>query len=120
MDIEIARRFLLDMEKEASKVAERQFAEAESVFDEITHYIEVHYQPLEIRKCGSLLFKEIFNENSDIDIAVRRISFQGLLELFLHYEDITPHRVHIIDIDSLGLADKNVLIKYSEVVYSAS
>ena len=118
MNIREARRFLLEKEQKESEAAEIRFAEAEKVFSEITQYIIIHYQPHEIRKCGSLLFKDVFNETSDIDIALRGVEFRSLLELFLQFEAITP-RIHLIDIDDLDEPDKKVLLKYSEIVYKA-
>ena len=118
MNIREVRRFLLEKEQKEFEAAEIRFAEAEKVFSEITQYILAHYHPYEIRKCGSLLFKDVFNETSDIDIALRGIEFRNLLKLFLHFEAITP-RIHLIDIDDLNESDKKVLLKYSEIVYKA-
>lgn len=119
MNMREARRFLLEKEQKESEMAENRFLEAEKAFSDITQYIIAHYHPHEIRKCGSLLFKDVFNVNSDIDIGLRGIEFRSLLELFLHFEAITPHRVHLIDIDDLNESDKKVLMKYSEIVYKA-
>lgn len=120
MDIQKARKYLLDKEREETELADRRFAAAQKVFQEIVQYIKDNYQPSEIRKCGSLLFREIFTKNSDIDIAVRGIGFKDLLALHLKFEMKNLFRIHLIDIDSLGAPDKRVLLKYSEIVHQVS
>ena len=119
MNIREARRFLFKKEQKEFEAAEIRFAEAEKVFSEIAQYIIAHYHPYEIRKCGSLLFKDVFNETSDIDIALSGVEFRNLLKLFLQFEAISQHRIHIIDIDDLNERDQKVLLKYSEIVYKA-
>ena len=119
MDIQKTRQFLIEKEKKETELAETRFAEAERTFNEITQFIIANYQPLEIRKCGSLLFKDNFNEKSDIDIAVRGIAFKSLLELYLRIENMNSFPVHLIDIDELSELDRKVLLKYSKMIYKA-
>ena len=119
MEIQKARRFLIEKEKIEAELAETRFAEAERIFAEITQYIIANYRPLEIRKCGSLLFKDTFNKSSDIDIGLKGIGFKSMLELYLHVETMSTHNIHLIDIDDLSEPDKKVLLKYSKIIYSA-
>ena len=120
MEIQKARQFLIEKEKKEAQLAELRFAEAERIFAEISHLIITNYRPLEIRKCGSLLFKNNFSEKSDIDVAIRGIDFRSLLELYLQVETMSTHHIHLIDIDGLSEPDKKVLLKYSKIIYRAS
>ena len=119
MEMQKARQFLLEKSKREEESAEKRFNDAGVVFQQITEFIVDNYHPEEIRKCGSLLFRESFRENSDIDIAVRGIDFESLIKLFLQIEDMSSFKIHLIDLDDLDGPDQVFLLKYSEIVYRA-
>ena len=112
-------KMLKERKENENRINAELFQKASEDFEAIKNMIIQDYQPVAIYQWGSLLKKENFNQNSDIDIAVEGVSeptrFFGMLN---KAEAMTSFSLDLIDVKDLHPAYFKLILDYGKKVYA--
>ena len=97
---------------------DKLYSKAVSDFNSIVEMIKKKHSPSRIVQWGSLLNRHLFNEISDIDIAIEGIeSAERFFALLKDAETLTDLSLDIVQLEKLDPIHKESIEKKGKVVY---
>ncbi|MGA2974074.1 MAG: nucleotidyltransferase domain-containing protein [Spirochaetia bacterium] len=118
VDIDKARRFLMDKEERKKKILTERLARARQDFEGIVAMIVENYHPLRICQWGSLVGERHFSTLSDIDIAVEGIATAE--EFFRMYGDamrMTDFSLDMVRLERIEPEFRQMIESGGRIVY---
>ena len=113
-----ARENLRKRNFEVIKEREELFYKASSDYTIIVKMIIEHFNPVRIYQWGSLLDKKMFNNYSDIDIALEGMeSIEEMLELERIAESMTSFSLDIVELGKISPAYADLIRSKGTLVY---
>jgi len=121
IDLQAARRFLNERERNRQEVLDISFKQATMDFQAIVRRIEEGYRPMRIYQWGSLTDRGRFSEISDIDIAVEGIdSAERFCALLKECERLTQFPLDIVQIERIEPEYAALVREKGRIVYERS
>jgi uncharacterized protein len=97
---------------------EDRFCSAWNIAFEIARLLRGKYHAEDVRITGSLLDRERFHEESDIDIAVSNLSQSQIFDIQPEMEKYFPFRIDLIPLESVYPEKKSYILSRSETLES--
>jgi predicted nucleotidyltransferase len=94
------------------------FSQATRECAAINEMIKAHYNPKRIYQWGSLLDQKMFNELSDIDIAVEGLgSAEKFFALYGEAEKLTSFSLDLVELEKINSVDAESIRKKGKIIY---
>ena len=117
--IEEVRKFLERKDRKSKKKNNELFINASMDFDKILRHIILNYSEVRVYQWGSLLNRDDFDMNSDIDIAVEGLpSAQAYFKLSRELSRMTSFPLDFIELDKINPIDRDSILKKGKIVYA--
>ena len=118
IDLDAVRTFLLNKERERTRLLDEQFAQASADFESIVSMIAEYFKPDRIYQWGSLLDRSMFSEISDIDIAVEGLHGpEAFFELLGKASPLTRFPLDIVEMERIGDDNARYIRETGRMVY---
>ena len=93
---------------------EPRFCKSWDIAFEIARMLRTKYSAKEVRITGSLLKRERFHEESDIDLAVTNFSMSQVFDIEPEFEKYFPWKIDLIPLESVYPEKRAYILSRSE------
>ena len=95
---------------------ESRFRESWNVAFDVARMLREKYHAEDVRITGSLLERERFHEESDIDIVVTNFSMSQAFDIEPEFEKYFPLKIDLIPLESVYPEKRSYFLKRSETI----
>jgi predicted nucleotidyltransferase len=118
VDKEKAKKNLEKRILEKHKIFSQLWKQAVDDFEKITKMIIKNYKPKRLYQWGSVMKKNYFNDNSDIDIAVEGdFTAQDFFKMYEEADSLTKFSLDLVDINKIDPIYAESIKRNGRIVY---